>query len=41
MNDPDRGVRLVLAIWFLWALCYLAVIGGIIFVVIHFVTKFW
>jgi hypothetical protein len=30
-----------LAIWFVWAICYLAVIGLLVFVAIHFITKFW
>lgn len=37
----NRGFKVVICLWVLWALFCLSLVGGIIYVAVHFLSKVW
>ena len=37
----ERGLSIVLSLWVLWALFCLSLVGGLIYVAAHFISKVW
>ena len=41
MDIEDAGVLVVLGLWLAYIVGVLALIGGVVYVAIHFISKFW
>jgi hypothetical protein len=37
----DKILKWFFAIWFIWLIVCLSVVGGLIWAAVHFITKYW